>query len=304
LVGSSVSLEAVRAALRQTWEVRAGLAEVDLQLLAVDQTSGEKTAALDAILRGTARATLIVGGMHAVAQLLTSHDLACFLILDKQAGGGAHEARALADACEQAVAERPLPAQRYLRGVESLREERVASLAEKAPLLERFESFLRGAGHDGTALGRMVTVADELLLNALVHAPVGLDGAARYERTGPRPDLRLAPSERIEVAYGCDDELVVLSVADASGRLCRQALRAALEASGQRLISGERPAGAGLGLSLVLRDAHRLAFYVESGRRTQVLAGWRRGPWGRRPEEAAGAVAIFMREAGTRVDGP
>jgi hypothetical protein len=148
-------------------------------------------------------------------------------------------------------------------------------LADKPAVLERFEQFLVALDVPETILQGIITVAEELILNAVIHAPHHADGTPKYESSGPRPDLVLAPGEEVSITYGCDGQRLMLSVADNFGRLEKATLRSYLSRAFEvRLQTEEKASGAGLGLSMSLRSIHQLIFNIQDQRRTEVVAGW------------------------------
>lgn len=151
----------------------------------------------------------------------------------------------------------------------------VTSTNDKLPLLAEFEAFLRNLDCPTSVIPSIVTVAEELLLNAVVHAPHDADGQPRYEHLGASPELVLKPDEYVEVVYGCDGQRLMLSVTDRFGRLNKATLYSYLTRGFSDNIEVEKKAGgAGLGLSLAYRSIHQLIFNIQDQRRTEVIAGW------------------------------
>ncbi len=157
-----------------------------------------------------------------------------------------------------------------------LHEIKLDRLSQKSDLLGRFESYLTALDVPETVMQGIITVAEELILNAVIHAPRNADGSPKYEHIGPRPDLVLAPGEEITVRYGCDGQRLMISVSDNFGRLEKQTLRnyhpRAFE--GALLRTEDKTSGAGLGLSMSLRSIHQLIFNIQDQKRTEVIAGW------------------------------
>jgi hypothetical protein len=152
----------------------------------------------------------------------------------------------------------------------------ITSMSDKSDFTRRFEQYLRDLDCPGGVVPEIVTVAEELILNAVVHAPRLPDGSPKYEHLGPRPDLVLEPREYVQVAYGCDGRHLMVSVSDNFGSLSRQALYNYLTRGfGTEPLEVESKAGgAGLGLSLSVRSMHQLIFNVQDSVRTEAIAGW------------------------------
>ena len=152
----------------------------------------------------------------------------------------------------------------------------VTSMEDKGPFLNAFENYLVELDCPQSVVPSIVTVAEELILNAVVHAPRHEDGAPKYEELGPRPDLVLEPHEYVDIAYGCDGQRLMLSVTDNFGRLNKETLYNYLARGfDQTQMEAEtKPGGAGLGLSLSFRSIHQLIFNIQESVRTEVIAGW------------------------------
>jgi hypothetical protein len=149
------------------------------------------------------------------------------------------------------------------------------SLADKGTVLERFETYLVALDCPETIIQSIVTVGEELILNAVVHAPRTKDGTSKYASIGPQPGLVLEPEEYVQVSYGCDGQRLMLSVSDNFGMLERKTLHSYLSRGIEgRLTPEVKPSGAGLGLTLSLRGVHQLIFNIQDHVRTEVIAGW------------------------------
>lgn len=151
----------------------------------------------------------------------------------------------------------------------------IRSMKEKAPFLDEFERYLRELECPSVVIPDIVTVAEEFLINAIVHAPRRADGTPKYEDEGLKPDLVLEPNEYVEVVYGCDGQRLMVSVSDNFGGLHKKTLYEYLKRGFSTGIEPEqKPSGAGLGLSLSMRSIHQLIFNVKDGVRTEAIAGW------------------------------
>lgn len=152
----------------------------------------------------------------------------------------------------------------------------LTKLADKAQALAKFEGFLNELDVPETITQGIITVAEELILNAVIHAPRDADGNAKYEHIGPRPDLVLEPNEHVHISYGCDGQRLMLSVTDNFGQLEKRTVREYLTRAFDQaqLRTEDKASGAGLGLSMALRSIHQLIFNIQDRKRTEVIAGW------------------------------
>lgn len=185
--------------------------------------------------------------------------------------------RELLVTCKKAISGDIFGIEKYIGGWGTkLQSVTVKAMADKAPALEGLEATLRALQVSTTIVPDIVNVADELMLNAIVHAPRGPDGKQKYEHIGPQRGLTLEPSEYVSLVYGCDGQRFMLGVADNFGGLQREALYGYVSKglTGEQLSPEQKTSGAGLGLTLAFRTIHQLVCNVHEGTRTEVIAGW------------------------------
>ena len=111
----------------------------------------------------------------------------------------------------------------------------------------------------------MKLVLDEIVTNAIYHAPATEDGQPKYGRFG---EVRLAEGEYVEVECGYDSEKYGVSVTDRSGRLTKETVLERIE----RHVSGKGltdTRGRGIHLSRLLSD--RMIINIKPCVRTEVI---------------------------------
>jgi hypothetical protein len=123
-------------------------------------------------------------------------------------------------------------------------------------------------------------VTDELVLNAIHHAPVDARGQ-RYLAAVPRGAAHeLVGRERPRLRWGCDGRVLAIEVTDSFGTLDAATTLAyvarCLGRPGAVRAEGE---GSGIGLAMAFTASSQLVFNVEPGRRTQVIAVIDVRPW-------------------------
>lgn len=153
----------------------------------------------------------------------------------------------------------------------------ITSVADKSRFIETFEQYLLSLSCPRGVIPDMLVAADELILNAVVHAPRSADGTQKYEHLGPRPDLALQPEEFVEVVYACDGQRLMLSVSDRFGGLSKPKLRSYVLhrfCDDDKVEPETKVSGAGLGLMMAFRSIHQLIVNVQETKRTEVIAGW------------------------------
>jgi hypothetical protein len=150
----------------------------------------------------------------------------------------------------------------------------VTGFGDKARALAELERFLKPLDLPHHFVPEVLTTADELLANALLHGPRTPDGGQKYH--SPQQARQVPKAEQAQLTYGSDGSQLMISVADPFGALTpAQILRyvgKALEAAPVAVELKED--GAGLGLAMAFRGIHQLVFNVHEHHRTEVIAGW------------------------------
>jgi hypothetical protein len=168
----------------------------------------------------------------------------------------------------------PFGLEPYLtEGIEPVREV-VSHTRQKYGQLEVIERFCELSGVPQRMAMVVVSVVDELLMNAVYHAPVTADGQRRYASRPRSESVELDFHERVELRYACDDRVMAVGITDRFGSLGIDTIGDTIV----RCVRGEtNPAsttgqGAGLGLYTVFSGVSHLIFNIEPGKRTEVIA--------------------------------
>ena len=164
--------------------------------------------------------------------------------------------------------------------------------------LEQLEGFLEKLELGRSLVAAIMTVADELVMNAIFNAPLDSKGAPKYKARPRGEDFALEPSEHVQMRYCCDGQYVYLSVEDPHGSLDRGTIMKYI-GSGLLKQKGhmeEKAYGAGLGLFMIFSSINQLIFNVDRGQRCEIIAGFyiREGLRGFR--EAGQSLNFFITE--------
>jgi CheY-like chemotaxis protein/anti-sigma regulatory factor (Ser/Thr protein kinase) len=111
----------------------------------------------------------------------------------------------------------------------------------------------------------MRLVLDEIITNAILHAPADDDGSDKYRSIA---DIRLDPEEYVDVECGFDREKYAVSITDRKGRLKKDTVLHKME----RHITGAGlldESGRGIHLSRLFAD--RLVINIDPGKKTEVI---------------------------------
>ncbi len=125
-------------------------------------------------------------------------------------------------------------------------------------LIELFESKF------GTS-GDMKLILDEIITNAMYHAPTLSDGTEKYQEFN---DIELEPHEYIHIECGYDEEKYAVAVTDRQGRLTKETVLYKIE----RQITGEGlldDSGRGIHMSRLFAD--RMIINIDPNNKTEVI---------------------------------
>jgi hypothetical protein len=143
---------------------------------------------------------------------------------------------------------------------------------EKIKAIEILMQYANLAGVRGGVRDRIQLVADELMMNALYHAPTDKDGKELYAGRNLKDLAQLELVNPIEVRYACSGKYFGISVRDGGGSLVRdKALEYMKKAQATAAIES-KSTGAGLGLVSVLKSCSKLVFNLEPKFSTEVVA--------------------------------
>jgi anti-sigma regulatory factor (Ser/Thr protein kinase) len=143
---------------------------------------------------------------------------------------------------------------------------------EKHKAIEILMQYANLAGVRGGVRDRIQLVCDELMMNALYHAPTDKEGKELYAGKSLKELAQLDHVSPIEVRYACSGRYFGVSVRDGGGSLSRdRALEYMRKAQATAAIE-TKTSGAGLGLVSVLKSVSKLVFNLEPGSSTEVVA--------------------------------
>lgn len=149
----------------------------------------------------------------------------------------------------------------------------VKSGADKSKAIEIIMRYVTLAGVRGSVRDRIQTVADELMMNALYHAPVDAEGKELYRGRAIKDLSQLPEVQPIEVQYGSSGRYFGISVRDGGGSLDRtRAMQYLAKSKAATADIEHKVNGAGLGLVTVLRSVSKLVFNLDPGNSTEVVA--------------------------------
>ncbi|MBU8896502.1 hypothetical protein DRW03_24280 [Corallococcus sp. H22C18031201] len=127
------------------------------------------------------------------------------------------------------------------------------------------------AGGSRNAAALAADVVHELAANALLDAPAGEDGRARYAHR--RTEVQeVAPEDACELAYATQGGRIWLEAVDRFGRLTPAPYVRALQGWGGKVRVDSAGGGAGLGLRRILEHSDLVAVRVVAGLQSRVVS--------------------------------
>jgi hypothetical protein len=195
--------------------------------------------------------------------------------------------------------------EKYLAWGVKVHEREVTTYEDKRVALLTIAQHAREVGARRHVIGKIESVTDELLMNALYDAPAAARGARPAQHTGELPVVTSRPaSEAALLRYACDGRYFAISVQDNYGELHKEAIldnvmRARSERGAPRL--GDEPApgtGAGLGLYFILSSVTRFIANVSAHQKTEVVCLFDLKESGRDAPSCARSLHIFTAAGG------
>ena len=148
---------------------------------------------------------------------------------------------------------------------------RLIEASHRAAAIGATKNFLLKQGLTPRLANQVAQESDELLLNAIYHAPVNAEGE-RYRQSMDRSvDFKLSPKEQISLAVMSNDSYVGVSVRDQFGSLKIDNLLTTLYRDHSlESPEPEQDQGAGIGLSKVLESGFSLLLTSIAGEATEA----------------------------------
>lgn len=159
-------------------------------------------------------------------------------------------------------------AEKYLSWGTELHETTLTRASQRAHIVGDLAEQVRARGQAARVASMAMLVADELLSNAVHHAPVDERGAHYRAELARDRELELDTRHQVRLRWGCDGRYLAVEVTDSFGSLPRDAtLRALLQQEVK-----DSGSSAGMGIALTYRSCDHLVFNLAPGRRTEVIA--------------------------------
>jgi len=163
--------------------------------------------------------------------------------------------------------------EKYLHWGIDVRFHAVAGSEARADLLDELEAYMDNLGLRRSIKGRVISVTEEMLMNAIYDAPTDENGKAIYNHLPRTEVINLPRPQQPELTYACDGNLFAVSVSDPFGALKRDVVLKYLEHRyvGKN-IAYEDKGGAGRGLYLIIETSDLVVVNVLEKIKTEMIA--------------------------------
>jgi CRP-like cAMP-binding protein len=163
--------------------------------------------------------------------------------------------------------------EKYLAWGTEIQSKKIATSKDREGLREEMLAHFKGLGIRGALLDRVQVATEEMMMNAIYDAPVGIDGKALYNHLPRTTELHLHLNQQPELRFGCDGNILAVSIQDPFGALPREVIIKYLQScySNQAGVMNTEKGGAGRGLHQILESCDWTVFNVKPGERTEVI---------------------------------
>ncbi|OGQ92118.1 MAG: hypothetical protein A2289_04975 [Deltaproteobacteria bacterium RIFOXYA12_FULL_58_15] len=163
--------------------------------------------------------------------------------------------------------------EKYLSWGVAVEEVTLTHTSERSGAIDSVLAFAERCRVRRTQCGKLATITDELLMNAMWDAPCDASGKPKYAHLSRKEPLQLKPDEAVVLRYASDGNQLAVSVTDHFGRLARETAVNYLQkcfAKGKNQISSDT-GGAGLGLYMAYLAMSNFVINVAPGKKTEVI---------------------------------
>lgn len=164
--------------------------------------------------------------------------------------------------------------EKYLAWGAEVKEHAITSSKQRAELNLAMDQHFERLGIRRTNRERIVTVTEELLMNAIYDAPVDSAGKSLYNHLPRTVEVNLSPEHYGKLRFATDGMFIAVSVEDPFGALSGGTILKYLQScyGGQAGEMNRNKGGAGRGLHQIVENSDLVVFNLQPGRRTEVIA--------------------------------
>ncbi len=154
-----------------------------------------------------------------------------------------------------------------------IKHQKVRNSKDREFLKEQMFSHFKSLGVRNSVLDRVQLAVEEMLMNAIYDAPVDSQGKALFNHLPRTTEVHLQAHQEADFRYGCDGNILAVSVQDTFGALPREVilkyLKSCYEGAAGSLNTDK--GGAGRGLHQILESCDWTIFNIKPGGLTEVI---------------------------------
>ncbi len=164
--------------------------------------------------------------------------------------------------------------EKYLAWGTEVRTRKLTNSKERESVREEVLAHFRSQGIRSALLDRVQVAIEEMMMNAIYDAPVDMRGQSLFNHLPRTTEIRLHPSQQPDLRFGCDGNVLAVSIQDPFGALPREVIIKYLQSCYANLagtLNTVDKGGAGRGLHQILESCDWTVFNVKPGERTEVI---------------------------------
>lgn len=164
--------------------------------------------------------------------------------------------------------------EKYLSWGVDVHEHAIIGSADRENLISMMEDDFKALGIRRNVIVKCITVADELLMNAIYDAPTDAEGVPLYNHLPRTVPVELTKNQQGKFRYACDGSLLAVSAEDPFGALYKETILQYLEScyGGEAGTLNKAKGGAGRGLFEIMETSDLVVMDVKANVRTEVVA--------------------------------
>lgn len=163
--------------------------------------------------------------------------------------------------------------EKYLAWGTEIQSKKITGSKDREPLREEMLEHFRSLGIRGALLDRVQVATEEMMMNAVYDAPVDMEGKSLFNHLPRTTEVRLHTNQQPELRFGCDGNLLAVSIQDPFGALPREIIIKYLQScyGNQAGTMNTEKGGAGRGLHQILESCDWTIFNIKPKERTEVI---------------------------------
>jgi len=163
--------------------------------------------------------------------------------------------------------------EKYLAWGTDIQSKKLTNSKDRNDMREEMLTHFRSLGIRGALLDRVQVAIEEMMMNAIYDAPVDIEGKSLFNHLPRTTEIRLHEKQQPDIRFGCDGNLLAVSIQDPFGALPREVIIKYLQScyNNQAGIMNTDKGGAGRGLHQILESCDWTIFNIKPGERTEVI---------------------------------